>query len=292
MIFSVFFGRKLTGPTDVIVRGISIAWVLVMAGCAATPIQYTHVTPPSFAPFAKPSLGRPAVALVLGGGGSRGFAHVGVINALEANGIKPDIIVGTSAGSYVGALYAGGFNPGALERIALQISEQDLRDIVFPNRGIVKGELVQDTVNKFLYNRNIEELPTPFAAIATDLQTGDPIAFDRGNTGMAVRASSSIPGVFQPVQINGHDYVDGGLVSPVPVRVARAMGGQIVIAVDVSKKTGRHSPAQDHYGNPVSKHRHHGAKCERHRDQGCRHYHPARCQRNRRAGLRPEGQSH
>ena len=207
-----------------------------MSGCATTPIQYTQVTPPSFAPFTKPSLGRPAIALVLGGGGSRGFAHVGVINALEANGIQPDIIVGTSAGSYVGALYAGGYNPAALQRIALEISEQDLRDIVFPDRGFVKGALVQDTVNRFLYNRNIEELPRSFAAVATNLQTGNLIAFDRGNTGMAVRASSSIPGIFQPVHIDGHDYVDGGLVSPVPVRVARDMGAKIIIAVDVSKK--------------------------------------------------------
>lgn len=176
----------------------------------------------------------PVLALVLGGGASRGFAHVGVIKALEKQGVRPDIVVGTSAGSFVGALYAGGYDAVALEVIALGMERDQLRDVIFPDRGFVKGELLQDFINQYLDNRSIEALPRRYAAVATDLQSGALMVFNRGNTGMAVRASSSIPGLFQPVRIAGRDYVDGGLVSPVPVRVARKMKPDLVIAVDVS----------------------------------------------------------
>jgi NTE family protein len=155
---------------------------------------------------------------------------------LEAHGIRPDLIVGTSAGSVVGALYAGGYNAADLESIALELETSTFRDVTFPNRGFVKGELLQDFINRKLDNRSIEQLEIPFAAVATDLGTGELIVFTQGNTGMAVRASSSIPGIFQPVRIREHDYVDGGLVSPLPVSVARNMGADIVVAVDISLK--------------------------------------------------------
>ncbi len=177
----------------------------------------------------------PRIALVLGGGAARGFAHVGVIKMLEAHGVKPDIIVGTSAGSVVGALYAAGFDGFELQRIALELDEKSVSDWVLPNRGFLRGESLQNYINTAVKNRSLEQLNKPIGVVATDLKSGDQVVFRRGNTGMAVRASSSVPGVFQPVVISGREYVDGGLTSPVPVRAARDMGADIVIAVDISK---------------------------------------------------------
>ncbi|MES2353225.1 MAG: patatin-like phospholipase family protein [Pseudomonadota bacterium] len=178
----------------------------------------------------------PKIALALGGGAARGFSHIGVIKALEAQGIYPDIIVGTSAGSVVGALYAGGFNGFELQKLAIQLDESALSDWSLPDRGFFKGEGLQNFINRTLSKRPIEKLKRPFAAIATDLQSGEMVAFRRGDTGIAVRASASVPGVFHPVSINGRDYVDSGLTSPVPVKTARAMGADIVIAVDISAR--------------------------------------------------------
>lgn len=209
---------------------------LMLAGCATQPIVFKDVVPPETAKLRSIQTEHPVVALVLGGGASRGFAHVGVIKALEKQGIKADIVVGTSAGSFVGALYAGGYDAMALEVIALGLDQAQLRDVIFPDRGFVKGELIQDFINQYLDNRSIESLPKRYAAVATDLQSGAMMVFSRGNTGMAVRASSSIPGIFQPVNIAGREYVDGGVLSPVPVRVARKMKPDIIIAVDVSFK--------------------------------------------------------
>lgn len=218
---------------------LSILWLGALAGCASAPLVHPVVEmPQAIAPAPRTAdTGRdsgPVLALVLGGGAARGFAHVGAIIELERNGIAPQIVVGTSAGSFVGALYAGGYSGGALQYIAFGMTEDDLRDVIIPDRGFVKGERLQDFVNRYLDNRAIEVLPRRFAAVATNLQTGDPVAFNHGNTGMAVRASSSIPGVFQPVRVSENEYVDGGLASPVPVRIARAMGADIVVAVDVA----------------------------------------------------------
>ncbi len=176
------------------------------------------------------------IGLALGGGAARGFAHVGVIKSLEAQGIQVDIIVGTSAGAVVGALYAGGFDGFELHRLALSMDEATVSDWSIPSRGVLKGEALQNYINTTLKQRPIEQLNRKFAAVATDLQSGEMIVFERGNSGMAVRASSSVPAVFQPVAINGREYVDGGLVSPVPVRVARRLGADVVIAVDISNK--------------------------------------------------------
>lgn len=176
------------------------------------------------------------VALVLGGGAARGFAHIGVIKALEAQGIIPDIIVGTSAGSVVGALYAAGYNGFELQQLSMQMDESQVSDWSMPNRGMIKGEALQVFINNAVKNRTLEKMNKVFAVVATDLNSGEMIVFRTGNTGMAVRASSSVPGIFQPVSINGREYVDGGLVSPVPVRVARSLGADFVIAVDISDK--------------------------------------------------------
>ena len=177
-------------------------------------------------------------ARVLGGGAARGFAHVGVIKALEAQGIFPDIVVGTSAGSLVGALYAAGNNGFALQKLAMEMDEAAISDWSVPlfsqSSGVIKGEAVQLYVNRAVNNQPIEKLKIAFGAVATDLHTGQAILFRRGNTGSAVRASSAVPGVFQPVRIGSKHYVDGGLVSPVPVSFARKMGADFVIAVNIS----------------------------------------------------------
>jgi NTE family protein len=181
------------------------------------------------------------VGLALGGGAARGFAHIGVIKALEAQGIVPDLVVGTSAGSLVGALYAAGNNGFALQKLALEMEEAAISDWSMPwfskTSGVLKGEGLQQYVNKTVNNLPLEKLKMPFGAVATDLHSGQPILFRRGNAGMAVRASSAVPGVFQPVRIGGHIYVDGGLVSPVPVRFAHEMGADFIIAVNISAQT-------------------------------------------------------
>ncbi|HXA46891.1 MAG TPA: patatin-like phospholipase family protein [Burkholderiaceae bacterium] len=178
------------------------------------------------------------IGLALGGGAARGFAHIGVIKVLEAQGIYPDIVVGTSAGSLVGAMYAAGNDGFALHKLAMDMDEAAISDWSVPlfanASGVFKGEALQNYVNHAVKNRPIEKMKIPFGAVATDLHTGLPVLFQRGNTGMAVRASSAVPGVFQPVAIGGHTYVDGGLVAPVPVSFARQMGADFVIAVNIS----------------------------------------------------------
>jgi NTE family protein len=197
------------------------------------------VAPQETAPLEKitaPKLVKPKIALVLGGGAVRGFAHIGVIKVLEAQGIVPDMVVGTSAGSVVGALYAAGYTGFELQKIAFKLEEDSVGDWIIPDRGFIKGEALQAFINKAVQNKPVEKLRKPFSAVTTDLQSGEMVVLSRGNTGQAVRASSSIPGVFQPVNINGRDYVDGGLTSPVPVRVARSLGADVVIAVDILGK--------------------------------------------------------
>ncbi|MFK3738931.1 patatin-like phospholipase family protein [Massilia sp. TN1-12] len=218
----------------------TLAAATLLAGCGSTPKQPEPATvAPPVAPTPVPRKVR--IALALGGGAARGFAHIGVIKALEAQGIRPDIIVGTSAGSVVGALYASGYDGFALQKIALEMDEATISDWAIPffgkSTGVLKGDALQAYVNKAVRNQPIEKLKIPFGAVATDLKTGKPILFRRGNTGMAVRASSAVPGVFQPVTIAGVTYVDGGLVAPVPVRFAKEMGAEFIIAVNISSAT-------------------------------------------------------
>lgn len=179
---------------------------------------------------------RPSMALVLGGGAARGFAHIGVIKVLESQNIYPDMIVGTSAGSVVGALYASGMNAFELQRAALALEESMLSDWTIGNRGVLKGEALANYVNRQVQGRPIEKLNRPFAVVATDVRSGEPVVFQRGDTGTAVRASSAVPGIFTPVKIGDREYVDGGLTHPVPAAVARRLGAQVVIAVDISAR--------------------------------------------------------
>lgn len=208
---------------------------VLLSACAAPPPAPTPPVPiPVVAP--RPPL---KIALVLGGGAARGFAHIGVIKALEAQGIVPDIVVGTSAGSVVGALYASGMSGFELQNVALKMEEDMVADWTLPNRGVLKGEALQDFINQKVKNLTIQKLPKPLGVVATDLQSGERVLFRRGDTGIAVRASSAVPGVFQPVEIGGRDYVDGGLTSPVPAQSARTMGADFVIAVDISNVSRR-----------------------------------------------------
>jgi len=174
------------------------------------------------------------VALVLGAGASRGFAHIGVLKILESNRVPIHMIVGTSAGSLVGSLYAYGFNAFQLQSLSFPVEKGDIVDLTVPDNGFIKGEKLEAFVNRMLKDTPIEKLRTPFYAVATDIQTGEETVFASGNTGMAVRASCSVPGIFQPVRIGSRIYVDGGIVSPVPVDYARKKGADLVIAVDIS----------------------------------------------------------
>jgi NTE family protein len=182
------------------------------------------------APAYKPA----KVALVLGAGASRGFAHIGVLKVLEANHIPLHMIIGTSAGSFVGSLYAYGFNSFQLQKMALSIEKGDVVDLTIPDNGFIKGERLEEYLNKAVRNTPIEKFKILFHAVATNLPSGQETVFGQGNAGMAVRASCSIPGVFRPLRISDRIYVDGGVVSPVAVDAARRFGADAVIAVDIS----------------------------------------------------------
>ena len=206
------------------------AWAL--AGCQTPPPAAPPAAPPLPPPKTPPR--PPRLGLALGGGAARGFAHIGVIQVLEEAGIKPDLVVGTSAGSLVAALYAAGRSGAELARVALAMDESAITDWSFPGRGLIRGEALARYVREQTGGKTIEQLPLPLGIVATDLDSGLAMLFQRGDVGMAVRASSAVPAVFQPVKIGSREYVDGGLVSPVPVRFARQMGAELVIAVDIS----------------------------------------------------------
>ena len=214
------------------------ALATLLAGCGGdtrptAPPPVVHAPPP-------PEI---RIGLALGGGAAKGFAHIGVIKMLEANGIQVDTVAGTSAGSVVGALYASGMDPFQMQTRAVALDESSIRDVRLFSGGLVQGQALQDYVNGQVRQQPIDALPKPFAAVSTQLETGKRTVFVRGNTGQAVRASSSIPGVFEPVAIGGKHYVDGGIVSPVPVDAARQLGADFVIAVDISNKARGTAPA-------------------------------------------------
>jgi NTE family protein len=195
----------------------------LLSGCAmlspSKPPEKPAVAAQPPAPAPTPVAPRkPKIGLALGGGAARGFAHIGVIKMLESQGIVPDYVVGTSAGAVVGSLYAGGFDAFAMQKIAVQLDEKIFADWTVSGRGLLKGEALQDFINQHLNRRPLEKLNKPFATVATDLNSGERIVFRTGDTGMAVRASAAVPGVFQPARFNGHHYVD------------------VVIAVDISAR--------------------------------------------------------
>jgi NTE family protein len=208
------------------IAGLILCMVLILISACAlieTPAK-VEVVPP------KPA----KVALVLGAGAVKGFAHIGVFKVLEANKVPIDFIIGTSAGSVAGAFYAYGYKALDLQSLAMKVEKSDVVDLTFPKNGFIKGEKLENFINKSLNNTPIDKMKKKLYVVTTDLLTGEEVVFTSGNTGMAVRASASVPGIFQPVNISGRTYVDGGVVSPVAVDVARRIGADVVIAVDIS----------------------------------------------------------
>lgn len=180
---------------------------------------------------------KPKVALVLGGGGAKGFAHVGVIKALEENGITPTLVVGTSVGSLVGSLYASGYTAKQLERLALNTADSELTDFTLSNQGFIEGIKLKNFINAHVDGRTIESFPISFAAVAAEKYSLKKAVFTTGDAGLAVQASCSVPNIFIAPRIPekvGKKYIDGGVVSLVPVDSARDLGADIVIAVDVT----------------------------------------------------------
>lgn len=222
-------------------EGLFVVITAFLVGCTSPPVatdQRPGAAPsapvePAVEP-AKPPPRPPKIGLALGGGAARGFAHIGVIQVLEEHGIKPDVVVGTSAGSLVAALYASGKSGAELATLADAMDESTLTDWSYPGRGLIRGAALAKFVRDHTGSRTIERMRIPLGIVATDLDNGQAILFEVGDAGTAVRASSAVPAVFQPVSIGGREYVDGGLVAPVPVRFARQMGAEIVIAVDIS----------------------------------------------------------
>lgn len=227
-------------------RRLALAVIpVLLAACAVTP---KPAEPPPVAPPVAVTKIPPRIGLALGGGAARGFAHVGVIEVLEEAGIKPDLVVGTSAGSVVASLYASGRTGAQLQAAALNMDEAAFADWILPlfNRGVLRGEALARYVDTQVGHRLIENMALPLGIVATDLNSGQGVLFRRGDTGTAVRASSAVPAVFLPVKIGTREYVDGGLVSPVPVRYAREMGAEVVVAVDISS-----APEGNPSGDPL-----------------------------------------
>ena len=208
----------------------SLALALGLAGCNIT----GHVSKEREPRFVTPTGPAPRVALVLGSGGPRGFAHIGVLKALEDAGIRPDLVIGSSVGSMVGALYAGGMSARELERLAYEINVLEFFEFRALTGGLATGGTIQNYVNGKVEGRSIEALKIAFVAAATRVSDGKLALFNRGDTGLAVRASGASPGQFEPVKIGDELYIDGDEASPVPIRAARLLGAKVVIAVDVS----------------------------------------------------------
>ncbi len=212
-----------------------LTFLFILSSCAPREIK-----PPEKIPVAPP---KPAkIALVLGAGAAKGFAHIGVLKMLTTHKIPIHMVVGTSAGSLVGCFYAYGYSPFEMQSLALSMQRADIIDFIIPDNGFIQGLKLAEFVNKMTKNTPLEKMPLPFYAVATDLQSGQEVVFGKGDTGTAVRASCSIPGVFRPVRIGDRLFVDGGLVSPVAVEAAHKYGADFVIAVDVSSDLGNIRP--------------------------------------------------
>lgn len=233
--FFTFTLRRAASPLFRACEALKKQMGLVLAVLAVSPLAAcVTTTPPTAAELPKPK-----IALVLGGGAARGFAHVGVIRALEKENIPVDMVIGTSVGSLIGAIYANDKNSFDLEWTAFSLDKDDLFDYgllnAFTGMGVVKGEKLEAFVKAKIPAANIENLKLPFAAVATDLNRGTRVVLDHGPVAKAVHASSAIPGVFEPVEFQGHLLVDGGVMENIPISVAREKGADIVIAVDISE---------------------------------------------------------
>lgn len=224
-------------------RTALLAGLALVTGCENTPpVAVPQTPPPQVVQVPQGPPPKPKIALVLGGGAARGFAHIGVIRALEQEKIPVDMVVGTSVGSLIGAIYASDLNSFELEWTAFQLEKEDIFDFGVMNAvtgmGLAKGDKLEEWVKGHIKPANIENLKLPFAAVATDLNWGHKVVLDKGSVARAIRASAAIPGVFQPVQHQGKFLVDGGVVDNIPISVAKAKGADLVIAVDISGNLG------------------------------------------------------
>jgi NTE family protein len=242
--FKVAMNKTLT-PSPSILKLIAItALLLLLSGCApfnylAADAPIAQATPPAVQP-------RPRIAVVLGSGGPRGYAHVGILKVLEEAGIQPDLVVGSSVGALIGSFWASGMSAVDIEREAMAGGPLTLFDLSpFADRGWIRGQRLQDYVNRGLNGKAIEALPRPLIVVATARESKAPVFLTTGNVGVAVRASSAVPGVISPVGISGVEYEDADVSLPVAVRAARAAGAQFVIAVDVSAYAGSAPPDTD-----------------------------------------------
>jgi NTE family protein len=207
----------------------------LLPGCAA--FDYSAADAPR-AP-ALPMQPPPRLALVLGSGGPRGYAHVGVLRVLEEAGIEPDLVVGSSVGALIGVFWASGLPAARIDELSMQGGPLTVFDPTpFADRGWIRGQKLQDYVNSGLQGRRLEELPRRAIVVATRRDDKQPRFFSHGNAGVAVRASGAMPGIISPVGIGGVEYEDGDESLPVPVSVALAAGARFVIAVDVSARAG------------------------------------------------------
>jgi len=209
-------------------RLIAACGIVLLAGCGGDEVSPDRY--PRYEPLAK----APRVALVLGSGGPRGFAHIGVLKVLEEQGVKPDIIIGSSVGALVGALYAGGYSAAELEKMAYGVNLLKFFEWGMLTRSRATGSAIQEYVNECLRGRTIEQLAIPFVAVATHMPDKSLVYFTRGDPGLAVRASGADQSQFLPVKIGNETFIDGDVASPVPIRAARQLGAKVVIAVDVS----------------------------------------------------------
>jgi NTE family protein len=221
-----------------LLRAVAMVLSLVhIAGCSS--FNYTQADSPQPLTSVPPMHPKPRVALVLGSGGPRGYAHIGVMKVLEQAGIDCDLVVGSSVGSLIGAFWASGYNASEIDTLSRDGGPLTVFDFsVFADRGWIHGQRLQDFVNDRLQSPRIEAMPRKFIAVATRLNDKQPVFFQSGNAGVAVRASSAVSQIISPVGIQGVEYEDGDESLPVAVRAARQAGAQFVIAVDVTAVPG------------------------------------------------------
>ena len=228
---TLFMNSTRLSRRMMILAAIGVVSLMGLAGCVGGIAEYNGADAPRFAAYAPDQ--RPRVALVLGGGGPRGFAHIGVLKVLEENGFEADLVVGASVGAMLGALHANGMKAADIEKLALELDPK--RFIGISTSGLAgDGNGIFRWVDELTNGRPLEGMRNKLAVTAARRSDNQLTIFNVGNTAAAVRASSAMPGQFSPVRIGGVEYVDGDEATPVPIKAARTLGAQIVIAVDVS----------------------------------------------------------
>lgn len=185
------------------------------------------------------------LGLALGGGGARGLAHIGVLKVLDETDLRPAFVAGTSVGSLVGALYCCGYTWRQIHDIAGSTNWGDLASVVVPRMGLVNTKKLERFVDRLIGGKSFEELAVPFRAVAVDITRGEEVVLSQGPVSRAVRASASIPGIFEPTPWEGRLLVDGGLLDNVPTGVVRDMGAQVVVAVNLSGERSASRPPEN-----------------------------------------------